>query len=120
MPPASIVHRFCTMLHAILSSQLHVIFMPPVHFSTLKVQRGTMSQLLLTGIVGVGEVIPGMPMPGVPMPGIPMRSIIIALDIGITPFPGLAFPSLPHSLSTRGQRPASLGLLLNTKGAERM
>ena len=83
MPPASIVHRFCTMLHAILSSQLQVIFMPPVHFSTLKVQRGTISQLGLTGIVE------GVPMPGivvVPIPGIPMRSIIIVLDIVTTPF----------------------------------
>jgi len=35
MPPASMVQRFCTMLHAILSSHVQVIFMPPVHFSNL-------------------------------------------------------------------------------------
>jgi hypothetical protein len=40
-PPASIVQRFCTMLHAALSSQEHVILMPPLIFSILNVQRGT-------------------------------------------------------------------------------
>ena len=43
MPPASIVQRFCIMLHAIWSSQTQVIFMPPVHFSILMVQRGTIT-----------------------------------------------------------------------------
>ena len=41
MPPASMLHRFCIMLQAIASSQEHVIFMPPVHFSNFMVQRGT-------------------------------------------------------------------------------
>ena len=59
MPPASIVHRFCTMLTAILSSQVQVMRMPPWHFSMRKVQRGTIIQLVPAGIaVGVptGEV----------------------------------------------------------------
>ena len=43
MPPASMVQRFCIMLHAILSSQTQVIFMPPWHFSNLSVQRGTIT-----------------------------------------------------------------------------
>ena len=43
MPPASMVQRFCIMLHAIGSSHVQVIFMPPVHFSILIVQRGTMT-----------------------------------------------------------------------------
>ncbi len=47
MPPWSIEQRFCTMLQAILSSHEQVIFMPPVTFSILKVQRGTISQLAL-------------------------------------------------------------------------
>ena len=47
MPPWSIEQRFCTMLQAILSSHEQVIFMPPVIFSILKVQRGTISQLAL-------------------------------------------------------------------------
>jgi len=60
MPPASIVHRFCTMLQAILSSHTQVILKPPVHFSTLKVQRGTIIQF-------VPVVIPvGVPTVGVP------------------------------------------------------
>jgi hypothetical protein len=40
-PPVSIVQRFCIMLHAALSSHEHVIFMPPLIFSILNVQRGT-------------------------------------------------------------------------------
>jgi hypothetical protein len=42
MPPARDVHRFCSMLADIVSSQVQVIFRPPVHFSILIVQRGTM------------------------------------------------------------------------------
>ena|SRR5712692_3092317 len=38
MPPASILQRFCIMLQAILSSQEHMIFIPPLHFSILTVQ----------------------------------------------------------------------------------
>ena len=82
------------MAAAVLSSQAQLILKPPGHFSTLKVQRGTISQLLLTGIVGVGAVIPGMLMPGVPMPGIPIpgmpivpRSIIIELVMTPDSFP---------------------------------
>jgi hypothetical protein len=41
MPPASIEHRFCTMLQAVASSQTQVSFIPSLHFSTLRVQRGT-------------------------------------------------------------------------------
>ena len=41
MPPWSIMQRFCIMLQAIGSSQLQVIFMPPVTFSILRVHRGT-------------------------------------------------------------------------------
>jgi hypothetical protein len=81
MPPWSIMQRFCIMLHAIGSSQEQVIFIPPVHFSMVMVQRGTMSML---GIIGaavppIGDApIVGMPMPGIP---IPVRSIIIVLAI---------------------------------------
>jgi len=86
IPPWSIWQRFCTMLQAILSSQEQVTFMPPAHFSTLNVQRGTISQLVVVGIVA-GAPTPGIP--DVPMPGmpIPVRSIIMAVDIVRTPFP---------------------------------
>ncbi len=85
MPPAIIVQRFCTMLQAILSSQEQVIFIPPVHFSILKVQRGTIIQLVVAGIP-VGEPIVGVPIPGMDMPciPIPVRSIIM-LDIVLFP-----------------------------------
>ena len=43
MPPASIVQRFCIMLHPIWSGQAQVIFMPPAHFSNFMVQRGTIT-----------------------------------------------------------------------------
>src|SRR5437763_1614012 len=69
MPPANIVHRFCTMLQAVLSSQEHVTFMPPEHFSTLRVQRGTMSQFVLGATPG-GVLTPGILetfIPGIPM-----------------------------------------------------
>src|SRR5438105_2784630 len=67
MPPCSIVHRFCTMLAAILSSPEQVNFMPPEHFSTLKVQRGTIMRLETLG-TPVGVPIVGVPMPGTPIP----------------------------------------------------
>jgi hypothetical protein len=69
------------MLQATLSSQVQTIFMPPWHFSNLKVQRGTMTMFGVAGIAlpPIGVV----PMPGIPMPGmpIPVRSIIIVLDM---------------------------------------
>jgi hypothetical protein len=83
IPPASILQRFCTMLEAILSSQLHVIFIPPVHFSILNVHRGTMRKL---AGMEEGDIIPGIPIPVVPTPGmpIPARSINM-LTIASTP-----------------------------------
>src|SRR5437588_2118206 len=42
-PPASMVHKFCIMLHATASSLAQVSFMPPVHFSNFIVQRGTIT-----------------------------------------------------------------------------
>jgi hypothetical protein len=74
MPPASIEHRFCIMLHAVLSSQLQVIFMPPVHFSNFMVQRGTIIMFMVAGMPIVA------PMPAVPMP-MAFRSIIMAAFI---------------------------------------
>jgi hypothetical protein len=72
MPPASMEQRFCTMPRAIWSSQTHVIFMPPWHFSNLIVQRGT---IMLGAIAGemLGD---GMPAAERPAIAIPVRSII--------------------------------------------
>jgi hypothetical protein len=82
MPPASIVHRFCTMLQAILSSHEQVILHPPWHFSTFTVPRGTTIQFVPVG-TPVGVVTGEAPRPGTPIPGtpIPVRSSIIALDM---------------------------------------
>jgi hypothetical protein len=72
MPPAIMLQRFCIMAQAAGSVQLQVIFIPPAHFSILKVQRGTIT---IPGAMGVlGLVIPELPMPGIPIVG---RSIII-------------------------------------------
>jgi hypothetical protein len=42
MLPANILHIFCKVAAATSSSHLHVIFMPPAHFSIFISQRGTM------------------------------------------------------------------------------
>jgi hypothetical protein len=81
-PLASMLHRFCIMLHAVGSSQVQTIFIPPVHFSNFMVQRGTIIMLGIMGPVPLAGAMPG-PIPGIVIPG---RSIIIALVISGTPF----------------------------------
>jgi hypothetical protein len=102
MPPASIVQRFCTILEAVLSSHEHIIFIPPVHFSSLIVHRGTIIQLAAAGMLA-GVPIAAAPMPGIPIPGIPIpvRSIIM-LDILHTP----SFCSRPAWPSTKRPDPS--------------
>jgi hypothetical protein len=80
MPPISAEHRFCTIETAMGSSHEQVIFIPPWHFSILKVQRGTIIQLAMPAGIPDGPVMDGMPMPIVPMPGIPIR---VASIIGV-------------------------------------
>jgi hypothetical protein len=79
MPPAIMVQRFCIMVQETVSSQVQVIFMPPVHFSTFMVQRGTMTMF--------GAVVGMLPVIGVVllMPVIAVRSIIMAVDIVPSP-----------------------------------
>jgi hypothetical protein len=78
MPPAIMLQRFCIMVQAALSSQVQVIFIPPVHFSIFMVQRGIMSHCAPVGIVDMlVPVIAGML--------IPVRSIIM-LVMASTPF----------------------------------
>jgi hypothetical protein len=57
------------MVQAALSSQLHVIFMPPVHFSIFMVQRGIISHW-----APVGMAIAPVPIAGIVMG---VRSIIM-------------------------------------------
>jgi hypothetical protein len=84
------------MLHAILSSQLHMIFMPPVHFSILIVQRGTIIMLgAMAGVPMAGVFIAGIPMFAIPE----FRSIIIALVITrLLCWTGRGAPAIRHRI----------------------
>lgn len=78
MPSQSILHMFCSVAHDISSSQTHIIFMPPAHFSIFIVQRGTMLMLPMLGIMAgmlpiIGPGIEPMVMLG--------RSVIIGVNI---------------------------------------
>src|SRR5580704_131622 len=64
MVPISDMHRFCIVLQATLSSLTHTIFMPPVHFSMVTLQRGT-----IIDDIGVIPPVIGIPMPGIIVPG---------------------------------------------------
>src|SRR5262245_38014020 len=83
IPPAIMAQRFCIIAQAVASVQVQVIFIPSLSFSTLKVQRGT-----ITMLGAIGAAVPGIPVPPIPIPGIPVvgRSIIIVLVIIVTPF----------------------------------
>ncbi len=84
MPPAIMEQRFCIMAQAAGSEQVQVIFIPPVHFSILNMQRGTITMF---GAMGVAvPPIPVAPMPGMPMVG---RSIIIVPVMINTPIVGI-------------------------------
>ena len=68
---------------------MHVIFMPPVHFSIFMVHRGIMA--IPIPMLGIELVMPDIwPIEGIPLdiPMLPIimpRSIIIALDIETHP-----------------------------------
>jgi hypothetical protein len=77
IPPAIMVQRFCIIVADMASSHLHVIFMPPLHFSIVMVHRGT---IIICGAVGIVPV-PAAPViiGPMPMPVMPIRSIIIVV-----------------------------------------
>jgi hypothetical protein len=83
MPVASMLQRLCMTERLMASSQLHIIFRPPLHFSTLIVHLGTI--IIDVGAIVAGVLMPGMPVP-MPIPVImpAVRSIII-VDILPTP-----------------------------------
>jgi hypothetical protein len=101
MPPWSIVHRFCTMLQAVLSSHEQVSFIPPEHFSTFIVQRGTVSQFIPCG-TAAGALTGGVIIPGaIPATPVPVRSMVFVLDITeLLSKTGLGLPA-PYPLKSR-------------------
>jgi hypothetical protein len=88
MPPASMVHRFCIIPHAVWSVQVQVIFMPPWHFSNFIVQRGTMGTFIAGLPAAVGILMPAGMVPDIPI----IVGFIIAVTIVVgllsTPSPG--------------------------------
>jgi hypothetical protein len=86
IPPASMVHRFWSMPAETLSSHEQVIFMPPLHFSIVIVQRGTIIMFVPPGSVAG---VPNMPAPKpagfIPATPIAVRSIIIELAMTTHP-----------------------------------
>jgi hypothetical protein len=93
MPPAIMVQRFCSMAAETVSSQVHVTFMPPVHFENVMVQRGTIIMFMPGAVVACGPIIPVAPdigIPGIGIPGmaVPERSIIFAVAILVSFFAG--------------------------------
>lgn len=81
-PPAIMVQRFCIMVQAVGSSQTQVIFMPPAHFSTFIVQRGTITMFgVMAGMPVPIGIVPPMPV----MPVIAVRSIIMVVVMFVLP-----------------------------------
>jgi hypothetical protein len=92
MLPAIILHMFCKVAAATSSSQVQVIFMPPLHFSIFIVQRGTMHICMALGAT------PGiLPDIGAPTELIMLRSIImlvISYSLSTRPKPTHVAPTL--------------------------
>jgi hypothetical protein len=83
IPPAIIVQRFCIIVADIVSSQVQVIFIPPLHFSIFMEQRGT---IIHCGAVGMVDIPPIAPVIMGFIPVImPARSIIMAVVITVSP-----------------------------------
>jgi hypothetical protein len=78
IPSHIILQRFCKVAQATSSSHIHLIFIPPVHFSIFIVQRGRTIAPAMPGIeVGAG----GMGISPIPAGPIIPRFIIITLAI---------------------------------------
>ena len=87
LEPAIMEQRFCSMLQAILSSQTHVIFMPPVHFSILMVQRGIIMPVIAGAALGMA-----LPMPGITIPVVIGFIVAVVMNMLLTGSP----PSVRH------------------------
>jgi len=104
IPPAIILHMFCRVAADISSSHVQVTFMPPAHFSTFIVQRGTMHRpCIIADMPGIWPCIGVEPDMLIGL-FVRLRSIIIALDIE-TPFASAApkrlRPGGPQAEGTR-------------------
>lgn len=77
IPPAIMAQRFCIIVHAAGSSHSQVIFIPPAHFSTFIVQRGTITMF---GAILAGIGMP-IPMPMLPVPVFAAIGFIIAVTM---------------------------------------
>jgi hypothetical protein len=84
--PVIMVHRFCNMAQAILSSQEQLIFMPPAHFSIFIVQRGIIIPVMPGMVAGMT-----VPMPGIIIPDIIPEFIGFMVAVVISSL--LTFPS---------------------------
>jgi hypothetical protein len=78
IPPAIILHIFCIMAQAEGSVQTQVIFIPPAHFSTFIMQRGTMTVFMPDIPAGIV-----MPMP-IPEAGVEVEGEVIGFIIAVT------------------------------------
>jgi hypothetical protein len=59
IPPAVIIIMFCIIVHCILSSHIHMIFIPPSTFIIVILQRGV---IIMFGIIPIpGIIIPPIP-----------------------------------------------------------
>jgi hypothetical protein len=75
-PSPSILQRFCKVAQATSSSQMHLIFIPPAHFSIFIVQRGRIIAPAMPGIIpGAG----GADRSAIPAGPVIPRFIIITL-----------------------------------------
>jgi hypothetical protein len=71
IPPAIMPHRFCIIVQAAGSSHEQVTFIPPAHFSTFIMHRGTITMF------GAMPLDMGIPIPiPMPIPLVPVAEVI--------------------------------------------
>ena len=92
IPPAFIMQSCCIIAAAVLSSHIHMTFIPPAIFSIFIVQRGIIMPLMpdiegipLIGIADIMEGIPPMFMPIMFGIIIPIRSLIMVPVMACSP-----------------------------------
>jgi len=93
---AIMLHMFCSMEQAILSSQLQTIFMPPVHFSIFMVQRGIIIPAIAGLMAGIPALMP-IPMPAA-IPEVPGFIVDVAIASSPGSCPRIAWPPWPRMI----------------------